>query len=903
MNDVKLTDLMRKTELTANEINLFKQSFVIVPYWPSGFIDYTNRGYSDEPINPEDFETFKRLWTGNDAFIVTWKNSVTYGENEKNEKSISYHLGEVLLGLLEQNDSEVQINQDESFSAYKSQQSKDKITMRVSSYFKISDNYKLLFYKFPELSGSTLYRISSLEKDWIGRKLVGYIITFESLNQDLANTGRARQQNVMPCAVGQGYLECVVKESNWPEEIGQENFDKLVETKDYFKFYDRYITADFQKTLNRPAYNVVVKQFGVSVPSSVVFLGRPAGTGTIMQNFKTPRLIFPVNFNNASTPNLYNTQQNETNYYFGSFSPTIEYWKDWKENIKDVLTSAQNQWSYNGFIKYDFNELRKSNPIDDKSYKFDIFGYIQKTTDSVYQVPWNVNITTNIIKTSMIDGCSSEYNIGGPKNIHDHMFDNFWTQKNMKTLPINKENTFSFGFSLSSLIVNKWGAWYSAISLAIIGVSYLSSKFLNKMEFQTFRGLISAPFLDLNNDQWKNTAGGTGDRIEMGVFNGNKDTPTAMFFNSNTLNASFQAKLTDTFTDSRYPATTLFNTNNIGQEQFENEIYINDNKTPYLLNGKTSLVAINYGFIIDRIIICSMGKVDLSFEFLDENENVIWTGIYQSEGKWTDSVREIWTEKNTSVFNRENLFFNNPIPYPKPLPPLIGELPELPNFVKEIKYRHKYHYNDSSTDTSFIYLENIGFFVNSDYIGLSLYKTGDYPSETHKYELINKTEFVDSIEKFIFYYPNTEISINCFSTFNNAWFTESTIFQTRLEDYFNEFNHYSNIKNSLTPSIHTFQRNESIRVGRYISNSNGCMINFVETYITLENDKFYLNVTLKPYKNEGFTKRNPETPLILYTWTNWPNSTVTTFYNTRLAPGGVISAGNTINIKLLPRLP
>ena len=61
MESTKITENLRQVKLKNQEIELFKQSFVIVPYKVSGFLDYTNRGLANEAVNPNNFETFKRI--------------------------------------------------------------------------------------------------------------------------------------------------------------------------------------------------------------------------------------------------------------------------------------------------------------------------------------------------------------------------------------------------------------------------------------------------------------------------------------------------------------------------------------------------------------------------------------------------------------------------------------------------------------------------------------------------------------------------------------------------------------------------------------------------------------------------------------------------------------------------
>lgn len=60
-------------------------------------------------------------------------------------------------------------------------------------------------------------------------------------------------------------------------------------------------------------------------------------------------------------------------------------------------------------------------------------------------------------------------------------------------------------------------------------------------------------------------------------------------------------------------------------------------------------------------------------------------------------MREIWTEKNTSVFGRENMFFFDSVPYPKPIqPPTPIEQTEI--VLEKKPVGGYYHYASQDTD-------------------------------------------------------------------------------------------------------------------------------------------------------------------------------------------------------------
>lgn len=778
MENTRIVEAQRKTNLKVEEIQLFKESFVIVPYQTSGFLNYTNNGYNNENINPNDFETFKRVWTGNDACVLSWKDSVSLIQQPNNEMEVKFQLGEVFCGVIQTNDSENRIQTDASFSEYKSQDIKKTINFYVNKHFKITDYYLLMFYKIPEYSGSTLYRLANIERDYVGRELVGYVLTFETINQDLANTGKAKQQNIEPNSPGQGYLECVVKQKDWWENLPDEVKNKLVAGKDYYEFYDRYITADFEKTKNRPVSKICVKLFGTNILSCVVCEGRPVYRGDSFTKWRAQRLIFPINFSVPTTPNLYATQNNVNNFYFGGFSPTLEYWQELMTNMKNNLTPV-NKWNYQGWLKYDYSKLQNTNPQENGGYKY-----------TLYDKEWEPNLDRQEIKNTGVYGSKQTYFIGGSKSIENHMWDNFWTQKQIKTLPISIEENLSYGNTIMgglSLIgsglfgIGKINPFMNILNigiktvLGVIGLAFTLQQKLKK-RLQSFRGLIPASILDFNNGLFGTQQG----KIPFNILNTNNstETPNEIFFDGSTINTSFTAELTDRFTTPKVSGTSL-STVNIGQTTFEDGTNILADGTQYLVDGSETLIPSKdeyEGYIIDSFKIQTVFNGDVSVEFLDYNDEVLWSGVYQSEGKWTKSMREVWTEKDTSVFGRENAYFTNPIPYPKPIPNIDGSLIELDKLT-DINVLQDYAIsgvNERQNFDNWISSFNSIKFVRTnpstyDMLSGSYYIKDAFIDGTNDYnvnvsiqifDFNNNEQNIASWKDFKFYYPQIQMLIN-----------------------------------------------------------------------------------------------------------------------------------------------
>ena len=665
MESTKIVESLRKTRLRNEELALLDQSFIIVPYLISGYQDYGNTGIINQQKFVNDYETFKRIWTGNDTVSICWKDSFKVVQNENGEMESQYQLGDFFLGLIETNNFSNNLERDTAFSDYIKQEQVNTITFRVHNIFDINDNYNFYLFKIPELSKSTLYRIESIEKDFaVGTKeLLGYVITFRTINQELATTGKSKQQNITNSAPGQGYLECEVKDKEWFNESGKD----LVENVDYIKTYgNRYIAASKNKFYNRPVVKANIKFLGAAIPCSIAFVGRRVDS--INSNQWGPQeLIFLKNIENDLTPTLFRTQQNQQNFYFGSFNTTLTQEKEFFTYLKDMFGSI-NKIDFNGWLQYSMSKIALTNPTQQD---------IGTNTEN-YQYVLNKDWSFQFDRTKTIDtgqsGVDTTIRIRGNKTLDNHLFFNFWTQKDIAYLPTNKKESLGLkvGNKVLNAVFNPIKNWFSGSTLSLVG-HWIDG--FRRPKFTGVCGIIPAPFLDMNDDYWKDTLQAQyGDRMPLNFLENDKDNPSSIFFRSDTINTSFSGELTNRFMKNN----VAYNTLEIGQKTFANgnPIYPNETTKPLVINGEEHLISkTSLGFIIDKILIQSIGKCDISVEFLDNNNEVVWNGIFQSEAKWTDSFREIWTIRDTSLFGRENMYFSKEVPYPKALT-ILGSTPK-----------------------------------------------------------------------------------------------------------------------------------------------------------------------------------------------------------------------------------
>lgn len=679
---MKIKNVERKIKDFNESLTLFEQQFILIPYVPSGYTAYSNFGEVTENYAINEFETYKRYYTGNESFIINWKDSCVfdYSQQNNNENTvesikIKYQCGDYLMGWLEAADITNSIDTDTSYSEYKSQKNINSIVMRINaSKFTLTEEYAFYFYKIPEISNQVLYKVDSIDREFLGNDLMCYVIRLSSLQDALANTGKAKAQNVVPNAPGQGYIN--------PKIISKEELENgLIEYQDYKQTLDpnRIIVNDYKKQANNPVKYVVLKMFGLSWLMNVSFVGRRVTLGRDFRDYGVPRLVFPMNFSVPTTYTLYRTQSTETNYYWiNEGYPEISFTKEAFDALKDFL-SFTSFWTSQGNFFWKNTETLTSNPKDEKgNFVFQLYGNLSNSGE---YVPWTFYFPQKEVDTSLTYGTAKKYTIGGNKIVHNHMFDCYWVQKYIKSLPLNKTSTLNFGWTVGSAYAASTAKnIYSSIALIVIGISAALIQKAITPRLQGLYGLFPAELLEFiaaeSRDTLINTTA-TGSNTEYGRLNYlmNNETQDEIkgFFNTNTINTSFEAELTDTITKNGKDYTTDM----IGQtvDANGNEIL---NGSQLLMDGSYILKSIgpksDTGFIIDSFNIQAVFKGDFSIEFLDINKEVIWSGVYQSEAKWTNSIREINTWKDTSIFGRENMYMGKPLKWPKALADLNPDI-------------------------------------------------------------------------------------------------------------------------------------------------------------------------------------------------------------------------------------
>lgn len=713
-NNGKKLDFEIQDRFSASDCN------VIIPFVPSGYEDYSNFGFVKGQKQIDNYLTYKRIYTGNDAFIVTWKGSTHINKeiDQFNGITTTWQLGEYILGFNEGVGSDVEIVEDSSFSDYKKYNVNNTINFTIDARFKLTENYKYYFYKVPEISKDILFRVVNLETIYYGRKILGYNLTLKSIQQELENTGRAKSQNVMPNAPGQGYIDAkIITKEELPEDWKEDKFIKQIDK-------ERFLTIDKDKFENNPVKYVVVKMFGLGIMNNFSMVGRSAIKGGDMKFYGIPQLIFPINFRQATTPTLYRTQQPSNNYYFlWDLQPIIKFKEEAFDNIKGLF-DIDKVWPNQGVFQYPVEGTTpafiKTNPILNGKYQYTLYGVVQ-TPDNLEGItiynPWAFKIGNNdmVFTNEGVFGSAYRYTIYGnqTRKIHDYLWDSYWIQKKVRTLPISKENTLTFGDVLGTGLqgIINWSP-LSVIAGATLFTIGLLGTFRDRVETVTAPGVMGIAPSELT-DFMINEANGSIRNLldqknwfKLSYYMNDNGNDYLKFFNTETMNTSFEAELTSTFkTKEFYGTRNRFTTEYIGQkyDRQGSPFLSNSGEYPLLVKGGEELQEedSSVGYIIDSFNLQAIFSGDFSVEFLDSERNVIWSGVYQSEAKWTNSIREINTWRNTSIYGRENIFLEEPLPWPDKVgyPTKWGEANDI---VVDLTNFNKFVYHNGNQDRTSI---------------------------------------------------------------------------------------------------------------------------------------------------------------------------------------------------------
>ena len=388
---------IKNTYKTTQDVDRFLSetipvNFEICPFTVIlGSLNTTQTGYKNVYSNPNDYTSFSKVFSGEEAIVAEWDNSYTLSQNNppltENAKpdvtqwngTKHFQIGTILNGLLNVDN----IGIDFTPSAQNANFTQEQVVKTVTLVIKNDGNNSELFadlprfyfklYQIPRLnieippeiptgySGVPIKRNPTLnvDKQWYyiqsaditwnksTRKIAYATFTFTSLNDKLATSGLAINQYVQTGGPGEPTALPTINE----------DLDNI------------QLDNDFLNPL--PITHFQVTFYGFAALSSVVLMGRPIDVGQVNQvsNYRidAPREVYLFDGQAPVYDNLSLKGIPSNNYYWSYGIPTLDtYYKDWRMNLaQNQLFDETNQKIFAGHWRDNKEMTRATNKLND----------------------------------------------------------------------------------------------------------------------------------------------------------------------------------------------------------------------------------------------------------------------------------------------------------------------------------------------------------------------------------------------------------------------------------------------------------------------------------------------------------------------------------------------------------
>ncbi len=596
-----------------------------------GYINATTSGYNSPwNVNPDNFSSFGRIFSGRESIIAVWDNSTTYSKANSTDTFFTknYAVGDVIECFIQDEylaSEIVPFNIDGA--NYQKQAIIKTYTLISKKQFKDIDLFKL--YIIPELDSFQWLFIKSCEivRD-MDKQFRFTKIILGSLNDALQKSGQSINQFVQNGSIGEGYA--------WPAYV------------------DGQIILDPIKLNNYPITSLQVEFSSPIALSTLYAMGRPISNQD--NKIQAPRHLFPLKFN-TPRPIPISKQQSPENNYYASFgvNPTINtYYNDWKQQVQasyDNLTKKE----YEGNLVFKDTKTTNTNPKEAGTGKFQYLAWdnsnvITDTDNTQYQTEVNPYCITPIVYNSLSPTQFLTHNIFTMSSIMSLPFDLTQSTKwNLRELPLigGFLNSLALGAPLGWVNQTKW--------IANQGVNVL----------------ISAPLYDFATKSIYSVNQDKG-ILPLDLFKSTEDNSPNGLLSAYSNSYIFNIELTDTYSN----LTETNNSVDLGQETTpNNKKYWNSNCKPIPKLANTP------GYILDTLIFQGIGKGDYKVTYFSNNQ-VIGTSIHQTLSTFTGNLRD-WTNTiKLSAFERTA--DNTIIDYPKPV--IDKEPTPIPTGLTNINY-------------------------------------------------------------------------------------------------------------------------------------------------------------------------------------------------------------------------
>lgn len=636
-----------------------------------GYVNSTETGLSGNNINISDYSTFSRIFTGLENTLAKWEDA--YEVKKVNDTDLfltkEYKVGRIIKGISNSLNSSANFELSSISSDFIQENTDETVAvMTYDNWDHEADTIKLFI--IPERKFNKWLFVESATKYFTNDGKYSYtMINFRTLNSKIAKSGRAIEEFVQRAAPGEGYAYPVQNEKG------------------------EWVVDDI-RSRDIPITSMQIEMSGAAAINSIVAYGRPTITETINGVEQTifnpkihaPRLLLPFRLE-TPIPSPLNTRPSaETDYYIGDFTPTLQtQYKSWKEQFTNSYDlTARNQ--YEGVLTGGtLADLRSSNPIDSKGTH----------THTLWDKNFFKNIANKTYDTSADRFTENSITLNGDYTVSEIMSHNHFLFSYITTLPLTIQQNVAWNLASIPLV----GGFLSKITGGVdIGWNDKSIR----LGMPDVKLIMPASIAEYGAVLKGDGTASTDTWIPLETFTGDRKDEATEFSGINATGTIFKIQFTDRFEKTIDGVKHIFNLNDLMQDM---PAVDDDGKPIAKPSGKLiwtadcKTVARNSsGFVIDAINFKALAKMDYRASFYS-NDIPTWSGTYQTQAKFTGSIRDWtntikmsdWSEDNGKKINYPaDIVAPNPpnINYPKvslPIDLQVQKRPEPPNFAPAYK--------------------------------------------------------------------------------------------------------------------------------------------------------------------------------------------------------------------------
>lgn len=627
----------------------------------SGYLNKTENGYvwSDDEVNEYNF--FQKLITGKDNINVVWEGSTILtkpkGVNRYYYKFEvgKYYLGEIIGNELfaetqfyddELNQKNIKVNNTVILHfVYNEENDVEKNFPNLRPFaVEKEDMFKL--YKIPQLFGEEWMYISNVRYETMpnDNEIVGCFITFASLNEQLSKSGRTVESYIHENAPNEPYAKPLLSVDK--NEKGE--MIPCVELDESAMSFGGKLVKHIQ-----------VEIYGTNALSAITVVGRRLKKDENGKPyFSAWQFLYPYSFVKPKTYDLEKTSTPSSNFYIFpncnlDFTKSIGWIEQWKKAGDVVATN-----NFTGILMIGKNadwegEVHKSNSINTSASVINglHFDYWTKT----WRPFFNLSVSQPYSLTKDNPYCVNDLWFTQNDSFLDILIKNSFIYWQQLELPLGFHSTKPYRFSDIPIV--------GGMVAALIGDRTMRSNTARKKTIPLCC-IIDCAAATCGCSILTSGEGSVWDKAIPLSFFGGEEVPK--FLGVDVCNTTLCFSLTHLLVDNDGKE---WDTVYLGQKTNENlEPLFDDAEKVFQYDGTQKPKETDECYIIDKVIIQGLIKNDIKITFFDENEqlaNPLWTTKVQSQGKYTNSLRNWTTEITTGGWNDKYVLFDKKFTWPE----------------------------------------------------------------------------------------------------------------------------------------------------------------------------------------------------------------------------------------------